>query len=91
LIIHAGDIGKPEVLALLKFNSAGPGDPGKQRSRRMGKKKSPTFMQLQVNNACLIIIHNVNDLACDPAAQGFHAVHHQRHSHKPQFLRIAME
>jgi putative phosphoesterase len=81
LIIHAGDIGKPEVLASLKSIAPVLAIRG-NNDREPWAKKIPDILYLQVNGACLLIIHNVNDLEVDPAAQRFHAVI-SGHSHKP--------
>jgi len=83
LILHAGDIGKPEVLTLLGsiapvFAIRGNND------REAWAKKIPDILKLRINRARLYIIHNVNDLEIDPAAEGFHAVI-SGHSHKPVF------
>jgi uncharacterized protein len=81
LIIHAGDIGKPEVLASLKTVAPVLAIRG-NNDRELWAKKIPDILHLQVNGACLFIIHNVNDLEVDPGAEGFHAVI-SGHSHKP--------
>jgi len=81
LIIHAGDIGKPEVLASLKSVAPVLAIRG-NNDREPWAKKIPDILHLHVNGVCLFIIHNVNDLEVDPAAKGFHAVI-SGHSHKP--------
>jgi putative phosphoesterase len=81
LIIHAGDIGKPEVLASLKTVAPVLAIRG-NNDRESWAKKIPDILHLRVNGACLFIIHNVNDLEVDPAADGFQAVI-SGHSHKP--------
>jgi uncharacterized protein len=85
LILHAGDIGKPEVLTSLGsiapvFAIRGNND------REAWAKKIPDILKLRINRARLYIIHNVNDLEIDPAAEGFHAVI-SGHSHKPGLVR----
>jgi len=81
LIIHAGDIGKPEVLASLKSIAPVLAIRG-NNDRESWAKKIPDILYLQINGACLFVIHNVNDLEVDPAAEGFNAVI-SGHSHKP--------
>ena len=81
LIIHAGDIGKPEVLASLKSIAPVLAIRG-NNDRESWAKKIPDILHLQINGACLFVIHNVNDLEVDPAAEGFNAVI-SGHSHKP--------
>ena len=81
LIIHAGDIGKPEVLASLKSVAPVLAIRG-NNDREPWAKKIPDILHLHVNGVCLFIIHNANDLEVDPAAKGFHVVI-SGHSHKP--------
>jgi uncharacterized protein len=81
LIIHAGDIGKPEVLASLKSVAPVLAIRG-NNDREPWAKKIPDILHLRVNGVCLFIIHNVNDLEVDPGAEGFNAVI-SGHSHKP--------
>jgi uncharacterized protein len=81
LIIHAGDIGKPEVLASLKSVAPVLAIRG-NNDREPWAKKIPDILHLHVDGVCLFIIHNVNDVEVDPAAKGFHAVI-SGHSHKP--------
>jgi len=85
LIIHPGDIGKPEVLQSL--NSLAPvlairGN----NDREAWAKKIPDILHLRVNGIGLYIIHDVSDLEIDPATRGFHAVI-SGHSHKPGIIR----
>jgi uncharacterized protein len=81
LIIHAGDIGKQEVLSSLE--SIAPVLAIRGNNDREGwAKKIPDILDLRVNGIGLYVIHNVNELEMDPAANGFHAVI-SGHSHKP--------
>jgi uncharacterized protein len=81
LIIHAGDIGKPEVLDSLSSIAPVLAIRG-NNDRGAWAKKIPDILSLRVNGIGLYIIHDVNDLEIDPAAGGFHAVI-SGHSHKP--------
>ncbi len=81
LIIHAGDIGKPEVLTLLGSIAPVLAIRG-NNDREAWAKKIPDILNLRINGARLYIIHNVNDLDIDPGAKGFHTVI-SGHSHKP--------
>jgi len=81
LIIHAGDIGKPEVLSSLKTIAPVIAIRG-NNDRESWAKQMPNIFQLSVNDVRLYVIHNVNELEIDPAAEGFHAVI-SGHSHKP--------
>ena len=81
LIIHAGDIGKPEVLTTLKSIAPVIAIRG-NNDREAWAKKIPDIFQLSVNHVRVYVIHNVNELEIDPAADGFDAVI-SGHSHKP--------
>ena len=81
LILHAGDIGKPEVLTSLAGVAPVIAIRG-NNDRGAWAKKLPDILRLRVNGFGVYIIHNVNELEVDPAAKGFHAVI-SGHSHKP--------
>ena len=81
LIIHAGDIGKPEVLTSLKYIAPVIAIRG-NNDRESWAKKMLDIFQLSVNNVRIYVIHNVNELEIDPAVDGFGAVI-SGHSHKP--------
>jgi uncharacterized protein len=84
LVIHAGDIGKPEVLDALKAVSPlvaikGNNDIG------AWAKPLPDTQLVQTANTKLFVIHNVKELDCDPAAEGYKVII-SGHSHKPSIL-----
>ena len=81
LILHAGDIGKPEVLTSLAGVAPVIAIRG-NNDRGAWAKKLPDILRLRVNGFAVYIIHNVNELEVDPAAEGFRAVI-SGHSHKP--------
>ena len=81
LIIHAGDIGKWEVLTALKSIAPVIAIRG-NNDREYWAKKMPDIFHLRVNDVHIYIIHNVHELEIDPAAEGFGAVI-SGHSHKP--------
>jgi uncharacterized protein len=83
LIIHAGDIGKPEILTSLGSIAPVLAIRG-NNDREAWAKQIPDILNLRINRARLYIIHNVNDLEIDPGAEGFDAVI-SGHSHKPGF------
>jgi len=80
LIIHAGDVGKPEILDALKAVApvvfvrgnidTGPGLPW------------PATAVAEAGSALIYVVHDVHALDLDPAAAGFHIVV-SGHSHKP--------
>ena len=81
LLIHAGDIGKPEVVAALKKIAPLVAIKGNNDTdswaRRLPETKKITLGALK-----LYVIHNVEELSFDPAARGFRVVI-SGHSHKP--------
>ena len=81
LIIHAGDIGKPEVLETLRTLAPVVAIRG-NNDRDSWAKKIPDSLDLNINGLKLYVIHNVNDLESEC---GFHAVI-SGHSHKPSVI-----
>ena len=80
-IIHAGDIGKPEVIVALK--AIGPVLAIRGNNDRGGwAKPFPETKLVKTGDTALYVIHNVKELNCDPAARGFQGVI-SGHSHKP--------
>jgi putative phosphoesterase len=81
LIIHAGDIGKPEVLMSLHKIAPVIAIRG-NNDRDAWAKKIPEVLNLQINGIAIHVIHNVNELETDPITEGFRAIV-SGHSHKP--------
>jgi len=86
LIVHAGDVGGPEVLeALAKIAPVravrGNNDKGSW-ARRL-----PETDRIDVGGRVLYVIHDVKELELDPAAAGIAAVI-AGHSHRPRNERI---
>jgi len=84
LIIHAGDIGKPEVIDAIESIAPviaikGNNDIG------LWAKRLPSIQSIQFGEAKLYVIHSLKDLKFDPLARGYHAVI-SGHSHKPVAL-----
>jgi len=86
LIVHAGDIGKPEVLTALKSIAPVIAIRG-NNDRAPWAKNLPDFLKLRVNGVGIYMIHNVNELELDPAAEGYRAVI-SGHSHKPSLTNV---
>lgn len=81
LILHAGDVGNPDILKLLSsiaptYAIRGNIDKGSWA------KKLPDKDVLEVENKFFYLIHNIDDLDLDPAAGKFDAVIFG-HSHQP--------
>ena len=82
LIVHAGDVGKPEVLETLQTIAVvhpvrGNVDGGKWTDNL------PFTEAVKVGQVYLYILHDINELDLDPAAAGFNAVI-SGHSHIPK-------
>ena len=82
LIVHAGDIGKPEVLETLQsiarvYPVRGNVDGGKWTDNL------PYTEVVKVGQVYLYVLHDVDELDLDPAAAGFNAVI-SGHSHVPK-------
>lgn len=85
IILHAGDIGKPEVLASLGTIAPviaikGNNDGGAWASR------IPRVRNLEINNVKIHLIHDIHDVHRDLRATGFHLVV-SGHSHKPSVTK----
>ena len=85
LIIHGGDIGKPEVLQSLCSIAPVYAIRG-NNDRDVWAKKLPDILNLDINGINLHVIHNVNDLEEIPNAAGIRAVI-SGHSHKPSIVQ----
>jgi uncharacterized protein len=85
LIIHAGDIGKPEILDELKKVAPviavsgnieqGPGAPA-------WASALPTTAVVEAGEVTIYVLHDIHKLDLDPAAAGFRIVV-SGHSHQP--------
>ena len=80
LIIHAGDVGKPEILAALKEIAPvvavrGNIDKGSWASAL------PATAEVQFHSATIYVLHDLKELDLDPAAAGFQIVV-SGHSHQ---------
>jgi hypothetical protein len=82
LIVHAGDIGAPEVLDRLRAIAPVVAVRGNNDRDAWAASLSDTEV-VQVGPACLYVLHDLNELDLDPAAAGFHAVI-AGHSHRPR-------
>jgi len=85
LIIHAGDIGKPEILDSLEALAPVMAIRG-NNDRGDWARGFPDVLELRVNGFKVQVIHNLNEIADDPAVLGIHAVI-SGHSHKPTIVK----
>ncbi|MDR4497112.1 MAG: metallophosphatase family protein [Candidatus Scalindua sp.] len=82
LIVHAGDVGSPEVLVTLQTISRVYAVRGNVDSDAWADNLPETEV-VRVGEALLYVLHDMNKLDLDPAAAGFHAVI-CGHSHIPK-------
>jgi uncharacterized protein len=81
LIVHAGDVGKPEILDVLRGIAPVVAVRGNVDVADWARSLPETAV-VEAGPAKLYVLHNLHDLAIDPAASGYHAVV-SGHSHKP--------
>ena len=81
LIIHAGDIGTPDVLTALTAIAPVAAVRGNNDHGAWTRQLTDTAA-VQVGNAWVYVLHDLQDLDLDPAAAGFAAVI-AGHSHRP--------
>ena len=81
-IIHAGDIGKPEVIEALR--NIAPVDAVRgNNDKAPWATQFPLSLALKFQDVGIHVLHDVRELDVDPAAAGFQVVI-AGHSHKPQ-------
>jgi uncharacterized protein len=85
LIIHAGDIGKPEVLQSLKTLAPLVAIKGNV-DKDAWADSLPETKALKIGDVRGYVLHNVNELDFNPAARGYQVVI-SGHSHKPLIVR----
>jgi len=87
LIVHAGDVGAPEVLNGLRVLAPVVAIRGNNDKGAWAERLRATEV-VEAAGALLYLLHDVGDLDLDPAAAGFHAVV-SGHSHRPSVDRRA--
>jgi uncharacterized protein len=80
-IVHAGDIGNPEILTQLRQVAPVTAVKGNIDTATWSKELPETDV-LEIGGVSLYILHNVQDLDLSPSASGFAAVIFG-HSHQP--------
>jgi hypothetical protein len=81
-IIHAGDIGTPEVIETLR--NIAPVDAVRgNNDKGAWAKEFPPWLALEFGGVGIHVLHDVNELDVDPTAAGFRVII-AGHSHKPQ-------
>jgi hypothetical protein len=82
LIVHAGDVGAPEILAALERIAPVHAIRGNIDTAAWAQTL-PEQREVQVENARIWMLHDANELALDPAVEGYQAVI-SGHSHRPK-------
>lgn len=81
LIIHAGDVGSPEIIEALKAIAPVVAVRGNVDTESWASALPETEV-VEAGAATIYVLHNVHALDLNPAAAGFHIVV-SGHSHKP--------
>lgn len=84
-IVHAGDIGSPEVLAALAEIAPVAAVRGNNDTGRWAKA-IPASLIIDIEGRLVHVLHDIADLEGDPARLGYSVVV-TGHSHKPSVLR----
>ncbi len=81
IIIHAGDVGTPEVLEKLRLVAPVVAVRG-NTDQDYWARELPLTEVVEIGEVSFYVLHNVNELDLDPVASGFSAVI-SGHSHQP--------
>lgn len=82
LIVHAGDVGRAEILAKLKEVAPVFAVRGNIDTEKWARELPETAV-VDAGQACFYVLHNVRELDLVPEASGFHAVI-SGHTHQPE-------
>ncbi|WP_347258634.1 metallophosphoesterase family protein [Methylocaldum sp.] len=85
LILHAGDIGRPEVLDTLRSIAPVVAVRGNV-DKGAWAEPLPEREVVRIDGRCIYLLHNLKELNLNPAAAGFAAVV-SGHSHQPKILK----
>jgi uncharacterized protein len=85
-IIHAGDIGRPEVIEGLRVIAPTTAIRGNIDTGRWAKSY-PNTARVKLGGQTIHVLHNVKDLDFDPAAAGIDVVV-SGHSHRPKIETV---
>jgi uncharacterized protein len=84
-IIHAGDVGGPEVIE--KLRGIAPVDAVRgNNDKGPWAAELPLWLALEFEGVGIHIVHDINEMDIDPSAAGFRVVI-AGHSHKPQITQ----
>jgi len=82
LIIHAGDVGAPEILSQLKSIAPVFAVRGNVDTQAWARELPPTAI-VEAGGSSLYVLHNLQELDLKPEASGFRAVI-SGHTHRPK-------
>jgi len=82
LIIHAGDVGKPEILMALRRLAPVVAVKG-NIDKASWASELPATAMVEANGATVYVLHDIQELDLDPAAAGIQIVV-SGHSHQPK-------
>ena len=85
LIIHAGDVGKPEILDDLRKIAPVEAIRGNVDTG-IWAQGLPQTRTVEIGEVRIFVIHNIDDLSIDAAAAGFAAIV-SGHSHRPSAVQ----
>jgi uncharacterized protein len=81
LIVHAGDVGAPEILEALRKLAPVVAVRGNVDTAEWAKQQLPVTAMTEAGDVRIYVLHDVHQLDLDPSAAGFHVVV-SGHSHK---------
>jgi len=81
LILHAGDVGKPEIIDVLKSLAPVIAVRGNIDTEPWATAL-PANAVVEIGDARIFVLHDIRQLELDPVAAGYHVVVYG-HSHKP--------
>lgn len=85
-IIHAGDVGGPEVIEGLRSLAPVQAVRGNNDRDEWAMKSLPPRLSLDVAGVRILVLHDLNELDIEPAADGYQVVV-AGHSHKPAVVQ----
>lgn len=81
LILHAGDVGKPEIIDALKSLAPVIAVRGNIDTEPWATEL-PAHAVVEIGDTRIFVLHDIHQLELDPVAAGYHVVVYG-HSHKP--------
>ena len=82
-ILHAGDVGGPEVIAGLRAIAPVEAVRGNNDRDAWAVRCLPLRVSLQIAGVHILVLHDLDDLGPKPQTHGHHRVVVTGHSHKP--------